>query len=82
MHTAVLTTGQEAVKRIQQQVFAKQIELANRFSLPLNVHSRSAGHHAIRMLVEHGAERAVLHAFDGRPHYAEEGCKAGKLTLV
>lgn len=35
--------------------------------LAVNVHSRSAGHHAISLLREEGITRAVLHAFDGKP---------------
>lgn len=43
--------------------------------LSVNVHSRSAGHHAIRLLESTQARGAVLHAFDGRPHYAEDAAK-------
>lgn len=35
--------------------------------LAVNVHSRSAGHHAITLLRDVGVTRAVLHAFDGKP---------------
>lgn len=42
----------------------------------VNVHSRSAGHHAISLLEAEGATRAVLHAFDGKPHYAERAASA------
>lgn len=37
----------------------------------MNVHSRSAGHHAVRALQEAQCTRAVLHAWDGKAHYAE-----------
>lgn len=45
--------------------------------LAVNVHSRSAGHHAIALLQEAGVNRAVLHAFDGKAHYAEQGAALG-----
>lgn len=35
--------------------------------LAVNVHSRSAGHHAIKLMRDVGVTRAVLHAFDGKP---------------
>eukprot|EP00051_Salpingoeca_urceolata_P009493 m.115146 g.115146 ORF g.115146 m.115146 type:complete len:244 (-) comp16328_c0_seq5:681-1412(-) len=58
--------GAEQVKEMQLAVLAGQARLSAEFDLPLNVHSRSAGHHAIDFLRQHQVSRAVFHAFDGR----------------
>ncbi len=44
------TDNFEAVKDIQRMVFCRQAALAIKFDLPLNIHSRSGGHHAIQLV--------------------------------
>ncbi|KAG9336210.1 hypothetical protein JZ751_002557 [Albula glossodonta] len=67
----------DAGKDEQRTVLIKQAEIAKRLDLPLNVHSRSAGRPTIHLLKEQGVEKALLHAFDGKPSVAMEGVKAG-----
>ncbi|CAB1112356.1 unnamed protein product [Ectocarpus sp. CCAP 1310/34] len=57
----------ERAKEVQREVFRRQARRAKELGLAVNVHSRSAGHHAISLLQEEGITRAVLHAFDGKP---------------
>uniref|UniRef100_A0A3Q3WF07 Uncharacterized protein n=1 Tax=Mola mola TaxID=94237 RepID=A0A3Q3WF07_MOLML len=65
----------DADKEGQRQVLIRQAQLAKELDLP-NVHSRSAGRPTIHLLKEQ-VEKALLHAFDGKPSVAMEGVKAG-----
>jgi TatD DNase family protein len=62
---------------IQEQTLAKFVALSEELDLPLNVHSRSAGRHTVRFLRQHGAQKVLLHAFDGKASAALEGIEAG-----
>lgn len=70
--------GNEAAKAAQRLIFEQQIALAMELGLPLNVHSRSAGHHAIDCLIRCGTTSALLHAFDGKLQHAVRGAAAGR----
>ncbi len=54
-------------EREQQQIaFEKLIELASTLSLPIQVHSRSAGGKALDVLCHLDAQDVHMHAFDGK----------------
>jgi TatD DNase family protein len=67
----------EELKNIQKQVLARHIALSLQLDLPLNVHSRSAGHYALDCLRDYGARKVVMHAFDGQLKYARKGIEMG-----
>ena len=64
-------------KEIQQKIFSQFIDLSLELDLPLNVHSRSAGRHAVSLLLEKGAQKVQLHAFDGKTSAALPAVEAG-----
>ncbi len=64
-------------RALQREIFSRSIRLSIELDLPLNVHSRSAGKHAVALLLELGAKRVQLHAFDGRPAAALPAVEAG-----
>ena len=69
---------QDEARRAQQRdAFSRLVRLAQELELPLNVHSRSAGHHTIDLLLELGARRVLMHAFDGKAGHAQRGAAAG-----
>ena len=67
----------EPEREIQRKIFSDFIELSIELGLTLNVHSRSAGRHAIAMLLERGAQKVQLHAFDGKASAAMPAVEAG-----
>jgi TatD DNase family protein len=61
----------EERRAAQRACLARMAALARELDVPLNVHSRSAGHHALDVLRECGARRVLMHAFDGKAGYAQ-----------
>ena len=67
----------EAGRALQRSIFDRFISLAAELDLPLNVHSRSTGRETIALLLERGARRVLLHAFDGKVSTARPAVDAG-----
>jgi TatD DNase family protein len=66
-----------ADRELQKEILKLFIELSKELNLPLNIHSRSAGRHAIALLLENTAVRVQMHAFDGKAGAALPGVEAG-----
>eukprot|EP01135_Chromosphaera_perkinsii_P010210 Nk52_evm1s2044 gene=Nk52_evmTU1s2044 len=74
--------GRELRER-QRDIFREQVRLAKELNLTVNVHSRSAGHHALKILEEEGMmHSSLLHAFDGKAKYAVEGAAKGFMFSI
>jgi TatD DNase family protein len=68
---------EEKDREVQREIFTGFIRLSQDLDLPLNVHSRSAGRQAVACLLESGAVRVQLHAFDGKASAALPAVEAG-----
>ena len=68
---------EESDREIQREIFRSFIELGKELELPLNVHSRSAGRHAVDVLLKAAAGKVQLHAFDGKLSAALPAVEAG-----
>jgi TatD DNase family protein len=68
---------QAELERRQRELFLRFVDLALELDLPLNVHSRSAGRQSIAALLERGARRVQMHAFDGKISSARPAVEAG-----
>lgn len=67
----------EGDREIMRDIFTLFIGLSNELSLPLIVHSRSAGKYAIEMLSSANVRNVCLHAFDGKAGSAKIGMELG-----
>jgi len=64
-------------KEIQKEILKGFVQLSRELDLPLNIHSRSAGRHAVSLLLENDATRVQMHAFDGKASAALPAVEAG-----
>ncbi|MEM2873839.1 MAG: TatD family hydrolase [Candidatus Nanoarchaeia archaeon] len=72
----------EESKERQKAVFIKQIELARKLDLPLNVHSRRATSDVVKILKENRAKKVILHGFVTTPEEARKATRLGyKITI-
>lgn len=71
------TVQEEAGRAIQREIFEGFVDLSLELDLPLNIHSRSAGRHAVELLLDKGARKLQLHAFDGKWGAAMPAVEAG-----
>jgi TatD DNase family protein len=73
---------QPLLEQRQLELFLRFVDLAVRLDLPLNVHSRSAGRQTIGALLQRGARRVQMHAFDGKSSTARPAVEAGYFFSV
>ena len=68
----------KSFNNIQQEVFIKQIQLANELNLPINIHDREAHKDTFDILKEHNKNsKVIMHCFSGSKEFARECTQEG-----
>ena len=63
---------------LQEEIFIKQIKLANELNLPISIHDREAHKDTFDILKEHNKNsKIVMHCFSGSVEFANECIKEG-----
>ena len=68
----------KSFNNLQKEVFIKQIKLANKLNLPMNIHDRKAHKDTFDILREYNnGSTVIMHCFSGSAEFARECVKAG-----
>lgn len=62
---------------IQQQVFRRQMKIAERYNLPVIIHDREAHGDTLKIMKEFPKVKGVVHCFSGSVEFAKECLKLG-----
>lgn len=66
------------IKEIQKDYFVKQIEIANKYNLPISIHCRDAYEDCLNILKEHKVNKGgIMHCYGGSPEMVKEFIKLG-----
>ena len=69
---------EEPSREVQKEAFIYQLKLAERFDLPVIIHSRDAAEDTFEILKEYAPKkRGVIHCYSGSPEMAKEYVKNG-----
>lgn len=69
---------EENIKKNQKEYFIKQIDLANKYNLPISIHCRDAYEDCLRILKEHPVKKGgVMHCYGGSKEMMNEFIKLG-----
>ncbi|MBF0328486.1 MAG: YchF/TatD family DNA exonuclease [Nitrospirae bacterium] len=64
-------------RKVQQEVFAKQLAYAKKCGLPVVVHSREAKEDTLKILEESGVKKGIMHCFSGDMDMAQKTMALG-----
>lgn len=65
------------MKELQIRAFERQLQLALDYDLPVNIHSRYAGHYCTDKVIDMGLKKVQMHAYDGSSKSIRKGLAAG-----
>lgn len=68
----------KSFNELQKQIFTKQIKLANKLNLPINIHDREAHKDTFDILKAYNeGSTVIMHCFSGSPEFAKECLNEG-----
>ena len=68
---------------IQKEWFIRQLQLARKLNMPVNIHSREAAQDTMEIMKEHAADmKAIIHCYSYSKEMAEEYVKMGYLLGI
>lgn len=74
---------EEKLKYSQREYFIKQIELANKYNLPVSIHCRDGYENCLEILKEHPVnKKGIIHCFSSSPEMAKNFVKLGYLIGI
>lgn len=69
---------EENIKEQQKEYFIKQIDLANKYNLPISIHCRDAYEDCLNILKQHPVKRGgIMHCYGGSKEMMKEFIKLG-----
>lgn len=69
----------KSYKEEQKELFRRQIEIANRYDLPISIHMRDASRDTLDILKEHAHTPIIFHCFSGSGEILKEALKLDSL---
>lgn len=84
-HEKVLAIGEigldyyydNSPREIQKEVFARQLEIANKISMPVVIHDRDAHKDCLDIILKNPPKKLAYHCFSGSAEYAKTLVKLG-----
>lgn len=69
---------EDYIKETQKKMFIEQINLANKFNLPISIHARDSLHDVLEILKSHPVKQSgIMHCYSGSLEMAREFVKLG-----
>ena len=69
-------------RRLQKEIFVKQLDIANRYNKPVIIHSRGAWKDCFEIMVQRRIKRGVFHWYSGPGDVLEDVLKRGYFISV
>lgn len=67
----------EPSRELQEKIFRKQLELAEKLNIPVSIHTRKAEKEIVEILKEYPNVKKILHCFSGKIKLAKEAEEIG-----